>query len=111
MTIVKARLSSVSIEDRNFVGTVAFKSEQVSLPDGSKMALGIDDGIWVLIHEKPQRGRITCYEYDNHEGKLLIDKKQCGREMLAEMCRLINYFIENAHEEDLVTIFPPERFK
>ena len=100
-------ISVVNVEDQHFVGTIAFKSEQVELPDGSKMALGIDGGRWVLIYQKPASKEIVCYEYNSNDRKLLVDMKLGGKEDLIQMNRLISYFFTHADTEDLVTIFPP----
>jgi len=108
MPTVKDTISGVLIEDQNFVGTIAFKSEQVSLPDGSKMALGIDDGRWVLIYQKPNSREIVCYEYNSHDRKLLVDMKAGKKEDLVQMNKLISYFFESTDVDDLVTIFPPK---
>jgi len=108
MVSVKQSVSDIRIEDENFIGTIAFRSEGVVLPDGSKMALGIDDGRWVLIHQKPKSKEIICYEYNSHDRRLLVDKKLGSKEDLDTMTRLVSYFFENADVDDLVTIFPPK---
>jgi hypothetical protein len=105
---VKETISSVKIEDQNFVGTVAFRSENLALPDGSKIALGVDDGRWVLIYQKPAGREISCFEYDSHDRKLLVDKKTGVKEDLILLNNLVSYFFENADVEDLVTILPPK---
>jgi hypothetical protein len=107
MVSIKQSISGVNIEDQNFIGTIAFRSESVALPDESKIALGIDDGRWVLIHQKPKSKEIVCYEYNSHDRRLLVDKKLGAKEDLDTMKRLISYFFESANVEDLVTIFPP----
>jgi len=104
-------ISGVREENRNFVGTIAFRSESLKLPDGSKMALGIDDGRWVLIHETPLDKNIICYEYNSHDMKLLVDKRHGTGEELSRMNKLVSYFLENVDSEDLVTIFPPKAVK
>jgi hypothetical protein len=108
MTSVRTFIAETKLEDKNFIGTIAMKSEQIALPDGSKMAMGIDDGMWVLIHHACPSDKITCYEYDSHEDRILVDKRTGGRDDLAKMTSLISYFFENASTEDLVTILPPE---
>ena len=109
MTSVKTFISGTKLEDQNFMGTIALRSEQITLPDGCKMALGIDDGIWVLIHQDCPSDRIVCYEYDSHEDRILVDKKQGSSDDIGVMAKLISYFFENANVDDLVTILPPER--
>ena len=110
MPTISESLSEVNIEDENFVGTVAFRSESRSLPDGSKIALGIDDGRWVLIWQKAKSREIICFEYNSRDRKLLVDKKFGGSEELDQMNRLVSYFFENADVDDLVTILPPKVF-
>lgn len=110
MSTIRESLAEVNIEDESFVGTVAFRSESQSLPDGSKIALGIDDGRWVLIWQKPGSREIICFEYNSRDRKLLVDKKLGGSEELEQMNRLVSYFFENADIDDLVTILPPKVF-
>ena len=111
MPSINQTISSVRKEDGNFIGTIAFRSESISLPDGSKMALGIDDGRWVLIFEKNPGENIVCYEYNSHDGKLLVDKGRGTRADLSKMNELVSYFFENADVDDLVTILPPKLVK
>ena len=106
MPSINQAISDVKIEDQKFIGTITFRSERLTLPDGSKMALGIDDGRWVLIYQKPGGKEFVCYEYNSDERKLLVDKKRGTKEDLALINRLISYFFENAKVEDLVTILP-----
>ncbi len=108
MPTISKTLSTVRLEDENFVGTIAFKSEDITLPDGSKIALGIDRGHWVLIYQDPKTNEIIAYEYDEHKGNILKDKKPGTKEDIQEMCRLINYFFDNALVDDVVTILPPK---
>ena len=100
-------ISGVTEEDHEFVGTIAFRSESLSLPDGSKVALGIDDGRWVLIIQEATGRGITCFEYNSHDMALFVDKRPGTREDLFRMNRLISYFLKNASVDDLVTILPP----
>lgn len=111
MTTVKKFLSCISLEDNSFVGTITLKSGQTALPDGSRMALGFDTGICVLLHEKPVSKQIEFYEYNSRKGRILKDKRMGCKDDLVEMKRLISYFFDNANVEDLITIFPPERKK
>ena len=108
MPSINQLISGVSIEDEKFIGTVAFKSEGISLPDGSKMALGIDDGRWLLVYQKPKTREFVCYEYNSHDRRLLVDKNAGTSDDLGTMKRLIAYFFESADVDDLVTILPPK---
>lgn len=108
MSSINKTIADVKIEDEDFVGTIAFRSENHTLPDGSKVALGIDGGRWVLIWQKPDSKDIVCFEYNSHDRKLLVDKEQGGREDLDRMNRLIEYFFQKADTNDLVTILPPK---
>ncbi len=100
-------LAAVNInEDHNFVGTIAFRNEQLTLPDGSTIALGIDGGHWVLVYQKGKGAQFRVYDYDGHTKLFRVDKKPGADKDLAEMKRLVKYFFSNAHTEDLVTILP-----
>ncbi|MCX5750193.1 MAG: hypothetical protein NT099_00730 [Candidatus Saganbacteria bacterium] len=94
-------------EDQDFVGTIAFRSEEISLPDGSSMALGIDGPHWVLVYQKEKGEQFHVYEYDNKTGAFRKDKKAGTHEEYQEMRGHVKYFFEHAHTEDLVTIMPP----
>jgi hypothetical protein len=99
-------IAPVGREDHNFVGTIAFRNEQITLPDGSAVALGIDGAHWVIIFQKEKRSQFMVYDYDGNTGQFRIDKRPGTPEELSEMRKLIKYFFANAQEEDLVTIMP-----
>ncbi|MCX5725756.1 MAG: hypothetical protein NT030_01005 [Candidatus Saganbacteria bacterium] len=107
MPTLRESFKGVSYEDSNFVGTISFKDESKALPDGSKVALGVDDGRWVLLYQKdPPKGSIVMYEYISTKKFILVDKKEGTRVDLAEMNKLISYFLDNARTEDVVTAVP-----
>ena len=108
MTVVAKYLERVKFQDKQFIGTFAFRSEEFCLPDGSKIALGIDDGLWVLIHQNPADPRIKVYKYDQHEDKIFIDQKPGGEKELKEFQKYLGYFLNHAKVEDLVTLLPPQ---
>lgn len=105
MTHIADYIQKVDFEDENFIGTIAFRSEEQTLPDGSKIALGVDDGHWVLVHQN--EGRIKVYEYNQHKKKIMLDKAPGKTDEVARFFELVRYFFNNAHTEDLVTIAPP----
>ena len=107
MPTINKHLEKVSFHDKQFIGTITFRSEDVSLPDGSKIALGIDDGHWVLIYQPPAGQRISVYKYDRHENKLMIDQRSGGEKELADFLAHLKYFFDHAKTEDLVTLLPP----
>ena len=104
---VSEYLSSVDFRDKDFVGTVAFRNEALSLPDGSKMALGIDDGHWVLVYQQQIAKPFKVFEYEQHAQKIFLDKKPGGEPEIKQFKQLVGYFIEQARVDDLVTILPP----
>ncbi len=108
MPILNKYLERVSFQNKEFIGTIAFKSEEITLPDGSKMALGIDDGIWLLICQKPAEPHIKVFKYDQQEQKIIVDQKASGEKDIIEFKKLLKYFFSNARVEDLVTILPPQ---
>jgi hypothetical protein len=105
MTHIAEYLQQVDVQDEQFIGTIAFRSEEETLPDGSKIALGIDDGHWVLVYQK--EGHIKVYEYNLHKKKILLDKNPGKTEEINHFFNLVQYFFGNANIEELVTFFPP----
>ena len=108
MTKLAGYIEDIEKLDKNFVGTIAFRSEEINLPNGSKMALGIDDGHWVLVYQKETKAPFQVFEYDWHAKKILVDRKPGSDKDFQEFKKLISYFLKNATVEDLVTIFPPQ---
>jgi hypothetical protein len=102
-------LDRVDFQDRQFVGTIALKSEEISLPDGSKMALGIDDGLWMLVYQKAPQAPFKAFKYNQPENKILVDQTPGGEQDLKNFKNLIKYFFSQAKVEDLVTLLPPAR--
>jgi len=107
MPSIAGYLENVSQFDQNFIGTVAFRSEELTLPDGSKMALGIDGGYWVLIYQEKIGANFQTFEYDQHKKKIFLDKKVGGADMLRAFKQKVNYFFTSARVDELVTILPP----
>ena len=95
--------------DKKFVGTIALRSESVLLPDGSKMALGIDGGLWVLVYQKEGGSPFKVFEYDHPAQKIIVDKKSGGLAEINLFKSLVKYFIKEAKVEDLVTLLPESR--
>lgn len=107
MSLLSKKIATINFQDKHFIGTIAFKSEEISLPNGSKIALGIDDGHWVLIHQPAAEQHIKVYKYDQHEHKIMVDQKAGSQKDIAEFSGLVNYFFTHARTEDLVTYLPP----
>lgn len=108
MTRVAKYLEQVELLDKNFIGTVAFRNEELTLPDGSKMALGIDDGHWVLVYQKEAGATFQVFEYDQRGRKVVVDKRAGAAEDLQLFKRLVGYLFSNADIDDLVTLLPPQ---
>lgn len=72
-------VEKVDFLDKKFIGTIAFRNEELTLPDGSKMALGIDDGHWVLVYQEKPGASFHVFEYDQSTGRILLDKKARGK--------------------------------
>ena len=106
MAKLEEAITSVN-EDKRFVGTVALKNEEKTLPDGSTIALGIDGGHWVLVYQKKKGAQFSVYDYDSSRKILRADKKPGSEQDFEQMRKLIIYFFSNAREEDIVTILPP----
>ena len=107
MPTITDYLERVDYQDTKFIGTLALRSEELTLPNGSKMALGIDDGHWVLVHQKEAGAPFRHYECDLAEKKIILDNKTGGEREFAEFKQLINYFFTHAMVDDLVTLLPP----
>lgn len=101
-------LEKVEFTDRRFVGTIALRSEEITLPDGSKMALGIDGGHWVLVFQEKAGAAFKVYEFDRQEYLIKLDKKTGGEEEIKTFKQLVRYFFEQAEVENLVTLRPPQ---
>lgn len=101
------QLAGVTMIDKDFIGTIAFRDEKLTLPDGSKMALGLDDGHWVLVYQERSGSSFKVYEYDQHHDKLMIDKKPGSAEEFKTFKKLVKSFYQGAEVADLVTILPP----
>jgi len=104
LTKINEYVEKFDLIDKNFIGTIAFRSEEVCLPDGSRMALGIDDGHWVLVYQKEAKSTFQLFEFDLHGKKIFVDKKSGGLEDIKYFKKLVRYFLNQALVEDLVTI-------
>ena len=107
MPVLNQYLERVDFQDKHFIGTIAFKSEEIALPDGSKMAVGIDDGLWMLVYQKAPNSPFKAFKYNQHENKILVDQKPGGEKDLQDFKNLIKYFFMHAKVEDLITLLPP----
>ncbi|MFH1826531.1 MAG: hypothetical protein ABH823_04485 [bacterium] len=108
MTTVEQNIAKITMLDKNFIGTVAFRSEEITLPDGSKIALGIDGGHWVLVYQHSAHANFKVFNYSQKENKILIDQKPGGAKDIAAFNKLVKYFLASANVEDLVTLIPPK---
>jgi len=100
------QLGKVNFFDKQFVGTIALKSEEISLPNGSKMALGIDDGHWILIYQSPEDKHFQVFKYSYHDKQLHVDQKVGGKEEYKTFRQHVEYFLSHARIDDLITIRP-----
>ena len=106
MTKLASYLEKVDLRDTNFVGTIAFGNEERTLPDGSKVALGLDDGHWVMVYQKTAGAEFKVFEFDQKHKKIMVDSKVGGEGEVRLFKQLAAYFFEQANIEDLVTIIP-----
>jgi hypothetical protein len=111
MPTIEKYLENVDFHSQQFIGTVAFRSEDIQLPDGSKMALGIDDGHWVLVYQKSSHGHFKVFNYDHHEKKIFVDQKAGGSQDLKALKKHLHYFFSHTKVADLVTLLPPKAAK
>jgi len=108
MTRLTKFIEQTDVLDRTFVGTIAFRSEELTLPDGSKMALGIDGGHWVLVYQPGAGSAFRVYEYDQPDKKIIVDKKAGSAEEIKTFKKLVGYMFAHAEVDDLVTLLPPQ---
>jgi len=106
MPTIKQNLAFVSRTDREFVGTVAFKNEKLCLPNGSKLALGIDGSRWVIVFQQAPNEPFIVYEYSADKQTVLVDKNVGGPEDIKRVRQLVAYFFDHAQIDDVVTIVP-----
>ena len=104
MPTIKQSLSQVADKNREFAGTIAFKNETLSLPDGSKIAIGMDGERWVIIYQEIPQAPFVMYEYNAAKHSVVIDKKLGSSQDLIKVKKLVNYFFAHAEVDDLVTI-------
>ena len=106
MPTIKQNLGSVQRIEKDFIGTVALRNEKICLQDGSKVAIGMDDGRWVIVYQQAARTNFIIYEFNAEKQTVLVDKKVGGPQDVQRVKEIISYFFENAQVEDLVTIEP-----
>lgn len=104
MPTIKQNLQLINRVDNEFAGTVAFRNENLTLPDGSKVAIGIDRDIWVIVYQGSPNTPFTVYEFNASRKSLLVDKKHGQQEDLQKVKGIISYFFEHADVDDVVTI-------
>ena len=108
MTRLAKYIEQTELPDRAFVGTIAFRNEELTLPDGSKMALGIDGGHWVLVYQQSAGATFQVFEYDQPDKKIVVDKKAGSAEDIKAFKKLIGYMFSHTDTDDLVTLLPPQ---
>ena len=104
MPSIKEGLSLVKEHNKKFAGTIAFRNEKLTLPDGSKVALGIDSERWVILYQKIPSKPFTIFEYNAATHSLLVDKKVGSEEDHKTLTTIIKYFFSKADVSDVVTI-------
>jgi len=104
MPTIKQNLSFTNRTDREFVGTVAFRNEKLSLPDGSKVAIGIDGERWVIVYQEAPQSPFVVYEFNANKHTVIVDKKLGEPADVDRVKKIVSYFYENAQIEDVVTI-------
>lgn len=104
MPTIRNNLSLTSNIDKEFVGTIAFKNEKLSLPDGSKVAIGMDGEYWVIVYQESPSAAFVICEYNSEKDSLIVDKKLGGLREKDKVKKIVDYFFEHAEIDDLVTI-------
>jgi hypothetical protein len=101
---IRNDLSLTTNIDKEFVGTVAFKNEKLSLPDGSKVAIGMDGEYWVIVYQESASTPFIICEYNADKDSLIVDKKVGSSRDKVKVKKIVDYFFEHAEVDDLVTI-------
>ena len=109
MPTIKQNLSHVTDVDNEFIGTIAFRNEKLCLPDGSKVAIGIDGERWVIVYQEAPHTPFVVCEYNAEKQTALIDKKHVEAGTMDRIKNIVAYFFEHAEVDDLVTIESGER--
>lgn len=104
MPTIRNDLSQVKNIDKEFVGTIAFKNEKLSLPDGSKVAIGMDGEYWVIVYQESSSAPFVICEYNADKDSLIVDKKAGSSKDKDKVKKIVDYFFEHAEIDDLVTI-------
>ena len=104
MPTIKQNISHITNIDKEFTGTIAFRNEKLCLPDGSKVAIGIDGERWVIVYQEAAHTPFVVCEYNAEKQTALIDKKHVETETLDRIKKIVAYFFEHAEVDDLVTI-------
>jgi hypothetical protein len=104
MPTIKHDLSLVSDINKEFAGTVAFKNEKICLPDGSKVAIGMDGPLWVIVYQEAASKPFVVCEYNVETDSVIIDKKTGTLDDLEKVKEWVNFFFEHAEIDDLITI-------
>lgn len=104
MPSIKNSLSHVSKLNKEFTGTVALRNEKLCLPDGSKVAVGIDGDHWVIVYQGAPKAPFIVYEYHATKQSIFVDKKPGNEQDLVKVKQIMNYFFEQADIDDVVTI-------
>jgi len=106
---IKQSLSHITNIDNEFIGTIAFRNEKLCLPDGSKVAIGIDGERWVIVYQEAPHTPFVVCEYNAEKRTALIDKKPVEADTMDRIKKIVAYFFEHAEVDDLVTIESGER--
>ena len=104
MPTIKQSLSHITNTDKEFIGTIAFRNEKLCLPDGSKVAIGIDGERWVIVYQEAPHTPFVVCEYNAEKQTALIDKKHVEADTMDRIKNIVAYFFEHAEVDDLVTI-------
>jgi hypothetical protein len=106
MTIIRQGIAQTAAIDREFVGTISFRNEKLTLPDGSKVAIGIDSDTWVIVYQQAPKCPFIVYEFNATKGTVVVDKKAGKPADIEKVRGIVNYFFEHAEVDDLVTLIP-----
>ncbi|MFC1559643.1 hypothetical protein ACFLZ2_00490 [Candidatus Margulisiibacteriota bacterium] len=104
MPTIQQHLTVVKEHDKKFAGTIAFRNEKLTLPDGSKVAIGIDSERWVILYQRTPSAPFVMFEYNADNHMLLVDKVQGTDKEYKILSGILDYFFSHADVSDVVTI-------
>ncbi len=104
MERIISSITLAGLDGKHFSGTVTLRDDDRTLPDGSKMSLGVDGRRWVLLYQMSTSATFQQYLYDAETGYIEVDGSRGSVADVHVMMRHIDYFFAHTNREELVTL-------